>query len=326
MLTAVFAPHNRGKVIRIALTVGALFVSTAVLVLLVYRERDVLLDYDWNLRYEYIFAAFGLSLAAMLLPAFVWTSVMRSLGNKLTRVEHFRYYFISHVARRLPGTVWYLIGRNYFYKQHGESMRLVGVASGLEFVIAVSSGAFISLLLAKSMWAQLSQIYLLFLIAALVFGAVATHPRTIQWGLRKMSLELAVRVRYGHIAIWFTIYVVIWFLGGVGLFLIANAVTPVPTSDLPYVIGSWCLVGTLSFLVFFLPSNFGITEVGLSLLLTAIMPSSLAVFVAVFSRLLLMLFEAVAVGLVLVATSAANAEETPHDPTLPEENSTNGVC
>ena len=80
---------------------------------------------------------------------------------------------------------------------------------------------------------------------------------------------------------------------------IAFAVTGVSPAHMAYLIGCWSLVGTLLVVVFFLPSNFGFTEVGLSLLLSAVMPSSLAVLVAVLSRLFTMGFELLAAGLAL---------------------------
>ena len=62
-------------------------------------------------------------------------------------------------------------------------------------------------------------------------------------------------------------------------------------------------VGVLSVVVFVLPSNFGLTEVGLSLLLSAIMPSSLAVVVAVLTRVLMTIFSALACGMIVAATT-----------------------
>ena len=291
------------KLIKWVLAVGVLLLSTSILAYFIYRERDVLLNHEWTIEWGFIVAAFCLMMVALALPSYVWTNLMHTMGNELSSVEHVRAYFITHVARRLPGTIWYLLGRNYLYKQQGESMRLVTVASSMEFVIGVSSGAFVSLLFARFIWTELSQIYLLFLLAALILGLLATHPRTINWGMVRMRLATMPQIRYRTIIVWFLIYAVIWVLGGIILFLTANAITDVSTADLSYMIASWCLVGTMSYLVFFLPTNLGITEVGLSFLLSAIMPSSMAVLVAVFSRLLLMAFEIIAVLLVMALTN-----------------------
>jgi hypothetical protein len=65
-------------------------------------------------------------------------------------------------------------------------------------------------------------------------------------------------------------------------------------------IGSWSLVGTLSFLVFFLPSNLGFSEVGWSLLLATLVPSALAVVVAVVNRIIVLIYEIVTVAGILL--------------------------
>jgi hypothetical protein len=136
--------------------------------------------------------------------------------------------------------------------------------------------------------------------ATLVVGGVATAPRVIRWVLRRLGHSNAPLVPYRAILGWLSVYLVIWVLGGLILYLIANAVTVVDLGFAPYLIGSWSLVGVLSVLVFFLPTNLGFTEVGLSLLLASVMPSSLAVVVAILSRIAVMVYELLGAWLTLV--------------------------
>src|SRR5690606_11910342 len=122
---------------------------------------------------------------------------------------------------------------------------------------------------------------------------------------------------------WVVGYVLIWVIGGLILYAAIAALLPVTWDRLGYVIGVWSLMGVLSVTVLLLPSNLGFTEVGLSLLLARILPSSFAVFVAVFVRLLVLAFEIVGVGVVLgaiwgrdrpAAQAAAAAPDTPSQP------------
>jgi hypothetical protein len=93
------------------------------------------------------------------------------------------------------------------------------------------------------------------------------------------------------------VYVFIWIIGGILLYAIVNILYDLPVAHLGYVIGSWSIVGFLSSLLLFSPSNLGITEVGLSILLSAIMPSSIAVVIAIFARILLISYEIVWAGI-----------------------------
>ncbi len=105
------------------------------------------------------------------------------------------------------------------------------------------------------------------------------------------------------VAVWVTVEGMAASLGGVVLFGIAAQLAGVGVDFLPFAIFAYTAVGTLSLLVFFLPSNFGITEVGLSLLLTPFMPSSVAVLVAVLTRVLLITYTAIGCGAIVAATT-----------------------
>jgi hypothetical protein len=100
-------------------------------------------------------------------------------------------------------------------------------------------------------------------------------------------------IKYKNILSWLFIYSLAWILGGIVLFLIGNVVTNISIQQIGYFIGGWSLVGVLSTTVFFLPTNMGITEIGLSLVLSNIMPSSIAVIIAILARLLMIFFEVI---------------------------------
>jgi hypothetical protein len=129
----------------------------------------------------------------------------------------------------------------------------------------------------------------LFIIVILI-GGVMIHPRVISWILLKLNVEAAT-LEYRLIIKSLITYLLIWILGGIVLFFIANSIYPLQLSNLAYVIGSWCLVGFISSILLFSPSNLGLTEVGLSLLLANIMPASIAVIVSIMGRVLITIYE-----------------------------------
>ena len=101
------------------------------------------------------------------------------------------------------------------------------------------------------------------------------------------------------------------------LYFNINILYPLAFHHIPYIIGSWTAVGTLSVLVFFLPTNLGFTEIGLSLLLVQVLPSSLAAIITVASRVLILLYEIMGTSFVLMAgkffttePAALKSEET----------------
>lgn len=286
---------------RLLLALGTVAVSVAVLGLLLYRERDVLLAYDWQIRPGFLPAGLGLMLGGTVLAAWIWGSLMNALGSAVDWGGHVYIYCISQLAKRIPGTLWYVAGRGYLYRERGESVRLVTVATGIELVITVLAGALVSLACASYALVDLPRAQWWGLLAAVGAGVACTHPRAIGWLLRRTGLEAPPRLRYARVLAWLGGYVLLYVVGGLIFFTVANVVTPVAARHVPFIIGSWSLVSTLSVLVFFLPSNLGFTEVGLSLLLSSLIPSSLAVLVAVLSRLLFIVYELGSVGIILLA-------------------------
>ncbi len=312
-------PAQRSRVRRLLWpTLGAL-AALSVLAFLLYRERAALqtMLQTVNLRQAWrpLLLAQALMLAGLTLAALVWAGIMRALGSPLARVRHISIYAASHLGRYLPGTVWYVVGRSALYRRHGESARLVTLASGLELAISVMAGALVALALlapaaARGVGRGLEQAarqpaYTVALAVAVAGGVALLHPRTVRWLLARLKLGAVPPLPLPATAGWLALYALIWVLGGAIVYLVARLLAGAGPDQFAYLLLAWTLVGTLSVVVFFLPSNFGLTEVGLSLLLSAIMPSSVAVLVAVATRVVMLLVTAVGCGLLAAATAWA---------------------
>lgn len=296
-----------------ALTVAAAAVMAAltlgVLGALLWRDRELLLAYDWQVRWGPLAAALGVYGVGLLLAAAVWADIMAALGSRLGARTHIRYYCLTTLTKRLPGTVWYVAGRGYLYGRQGDSLGLVTVASGVELAVSVVAGVLVSVgFLAGSALEQgtkeVGRGQWVALIVLLGGGLALVQPRVVRWLMARVRADLPVELPPLRLLRWVAGYALIWTVGGVIVYLAIQALLPGASGQLGYVIGAWSLVGVLSVTVFFLPSNLGFTEVGLSLLLARILPSSFAVFVAVFVRLLLLVFEIVGVGVILLIDQA----------------------
>jgi hypothetical protein len=130
------------------------------------------------------------------------------------------------------------------------------------------------------------------LAALFILCLILLHPRTLAKILKLLKSDIQY-FSYKRILEWIGIYFIAWVLGGVFLFSVANVVYTIDLQHLGYVIGTWSVIGISSFLLFFLPSNMGFNEIGISLLLSILMPSSFAVIIAVFSRIIILIYEIV---------------------------------
>lgn len=251
---------------------------------------------NWPEIYPYLRAAdlrwlaaaavgYVLSIVAAILG---WTLIMRPFAPQVSLAQHGRIYAVTLVARRLPGTLWYVGGRLILYGDLGISKTFVAIASAVEIVIFVVSGA----LLGAGFLPRFPNVG--WLLAILFLGSALAlwfSPDLITSFLRRRGLEPQSAARRTDLAGWLAAYSANWLSGGVMVAAIIAAFTPIGIGDLPYILGAWAFSGAVGTLTIFLPSTFGLVELSLAALLSRIMPLPLAVVIAVVTRLLTYLFD-----------------------------------
>ena len=275
----------------------AIIVSIVVLGLLVYRQKDIILEYQWQFKPLPILLSFLIFTIALFWMAIIWGWIINHLGKKLSYRKHIRYYIVSNLAKRIPGTVWYVVSRFQMYTSDGISARITAVASGVEIVLGTLAGILVILIFSTQSLVQY-HISPIILIVIFLLGLLLVHPKVIRWIFLRRNVDIDT-LNYRLILTIIFLYIFTWILGGCVLFEVGNVIYPISMSDLKYVITSWTLVGIFSTILFFSPSNFGITEIGLSLLLSRIVPSSIAVLIAITSRILLIVYEFIWAGFFL---------------------------
>jgi hypothetical protein len=199
--------------------------------------------------------------------------------------------FICYSAARLPAPLLYLFGRVYLYEQEGITKSVTVTISLLEWVLIVLSGIIVYLLTLpflslppawRSPWLPLGM---------LVVGALLVHPRAIRALLRLLGQEeVPLPFGYGNVLVWLIIYILVWIGGGLVLYAVINSIYALPLARLPTVVGIWVLSGLITTLVFATSAGLGLKDVTLGVLLGYLMPSPLAVIVALLMRVCPILF------------------------------------
>ena len=270
---------------------------------LLYRERAALAAIELTRAWPRLLAGQAIMLITLVVAALVWASIMHALGSRVARRDHIHIYASTFLSRYLPGTVWYVVGRSAFYKMEGDSARMVTLGSSIELLLSTMAGALVALMLAVVSSTQTPALALPAMGLLVGLGVVALHPRVLAAIRARLHMSPLPPLRTSRLGLWLLADALNWLLGGVIFWLIASEIDGVALNQFAYTSLAWTLVGVLSVVVFVLPSNFGLTEVGLSLLLSAIMPSSLAVVVAVLTRVLMTIFSALACGMIVAATT-----------------------
>jgi hypothetical protein len=231
--------------------------------------------------------------ADLVLAVFGWVMIIGPLSGYWRPLDHTRIYLLTSVTRRLPGTFWYILGRVVLYERLGVSRGVTALAGGLEFAATIIAG----LVVALAAWPLIlagAAFNPLWLIIPLAIGILALNPPAIRAILRRLAPQHAAGVRYRHLLGWVLIYILVWIVGGGLLFVLTDAVYPLPLSALPGIIGVWALAGVAAYLLFsFVPFGLGVNELTLTVLLGPFVPAREAFVVALLMRALVTICELV---------------------------------
>lgn len=273
---------------KIIFTIAGVVLTALILGYLVFSKWGVISTYPWKIHPIYILMTFGVYSLVVFLNIAVWSSIMKTLGSKETFRTHFYSTTISAIGKRLPGTFWYVLWRAELYKDEF-SGKMIIFASGIEMAVTVVAAVVTCCLFSIPMILRI-QYSLVGILVVSGISLAMLHPKVIAWILRKLKVDPGL-IQYRHILQWVGVYIIIWALVGSLLYMIGNIFASVPIIHLGYFIGSSALTGVLSRLLLFSPSVFGFGEVSLSLLLSGILPSSLAVIIAISNRIIIMFME-----------------------------------
>lgn len=279
------------KMVRTGFSVS---MSLLIFAFLIYYALKSLKELEnvWRLaRIDILLITFPLFVVMSVWVAYTWSKIIRHFGVNLPHDINIRIYLLTLAARRIPGSLLHVIGRVALYKRYGASAKVLSFASGLEILLVLWSGIIVTLCLWVFMnRVQVDQLWLL--IVLLVIFTILLHPKTIRFLFVKLTRNEDVdSIKYSVLLGFLARYIVIWLGGGILLILKVNAIYPVDTPLWLPIMFAWSLSGVAGMLITFLPSGLGVMELTLSLVLGQIMPSSIAVSVALLSRILLTLYD-----------------------------------
>jgi len=283
--------RNRVPLGRLAIG-SVVLASIALLTYGLVSNWEELINYRWEITYWPIVVGFSLYPVALLLAVVTWRGILDHLGAKSRWQQDLRIYCLSNIARRLPTPVWFAAGRVFLYDEIKVPKSISSLAILIEGVLILFSGLLLSLIILPFSSGLLTsgQGAILILLTLISLGVILRPKylrRSIDWlaGRFGHSQTIAGDVDYQHMLLWTAIYSLVWIVGGVILYLLVRTTYPLPISSMPAVIGIWAIGGVVSHVAVFTPGGLGIKELTMSALLSNLMPTPVAVIVAVFARI-----------------------------------------
>jgi glycosyltransferase 2 family protein len=223
-----------------------------------------------------------------------WRRILIALGSPITFRFAFYTWFISNLARYIPGNVWQVATMMLLVEREGVSKLNALLSQVVYTAIALSVTALFGLTLLPIAQEYLPFAALLF-IALIVFFALppvfrlmlVVSARAMQVfqknGARPAPLPPRVSFARGLIPPFCSS--MMWMINGIGYYLFVRSLADVSAQHLPTFIAINAAAYFVGYVSFITPSGLGFREGAMALLLAPFFPAPVAVAIAFLTRI-----------------------------------------
>ncbi|WP_169925931.1 lysylphosphatidylglycerol synthase domain-containing protein [Serinibacter salmoneus] len=236
--------------------------------------------------------AFTLGVAYVWVTMAAWRVVLLALGAPVPNTVTRTIFFVSQVAKYLPGGVWNIVAAAEMGADHEISRRRSVSAMAISLLLTVITG--LMLACAVVLWgpSELRERYG-WIVVLLPLLLLTLSP----WALNRVLAVVgqgsegpAMRVRLGTVITAGLLTILSWTLAGSQLYLLATSMGL--QADAPnylLCLGGYALAWVVGFLFIVAPAGVGVREAALGLVLAGALPEGAIVAVVLLSRVLLTL-------------------------------------
>jgi uncharacterized membrane protein YbhN (UPF0104 family) len=245
-------------------------------------------------------------LAGLVATMFAWRALLADLGSRPRFTTTWQIFFAGQLGKYIPGSVWPVLIQMELAAEHSIPRNRSAAASIVQMGLTVGTGAMISVAALPFLYGHAS-IALLWIVVVIVLTAFVLHPRVanpiLNYGLRVMH-----RAPLEHPLSWRGLLLatagqsVAWLLFAMPVYLVGRDLGDDTRRYLLLSIGAFAVAWVAGFIFVLAPAGAGVRE---TLLVTLLSSSQLsagsALAVALISRLLMTVGDAIVGGIALGA-------------------------
>jgi uncharacterized membrane protein YbhN (UPF0104 family) len=282
-----------------ALAVVAVFFA----VTLAARWREVI-SLKWQPRPGVFALACVLLAVSYALVACVWGFALRRAAGTPVRAGA-RIWFLSNLARYVPGNVWSFVGAVELARREGVARPVTLAVMAYTQVLSVGVALLAGLPVLLAERARLGRPALLGAVAVAVVAGVAAvfRRRLLALARRRLpGLEGADLVPApGTIALLVVGYAAYWAVTGLAFAALVASAYRLSPGDVPLVVAAYAAAYAVGFLSLLTPAGLGVREGVLVIALSPVLPAGPALVVALVSRAWMMVAELAGAGVAQLA-------------------------
>ncbi|MAT42527.1 MAG: hypothetical protein CL609_09315 [Anaerolineaceae bacterium] len=254
----------------------------------------------------------------MLPTVAVWHEILKSTSNNIKFRDNFLYYCLSIFSKHIPGFVFFIGNRSIVYSEKGISTKKILFLTMFETIILSLVGYFISIPLVifnnQLIQFKLKVLILVFcsiallLVFFLLINSVRKKPnREIRIFNKEFYLP-TINIKPLIFAVLYSILA--WIGGGLLLSFMVISLDIFTFSNILFSIGVYAFVGSLSMTLGLLIQGFGIRELTMVLLFSAILSPVKSMAISIGFRVLLTIGEVLWITLFVIILKPKKLKES----------------
>lgn len=292
------------KALKLAIRVLVVFIIIYFAGDYLYQQREALTGYHFTLHSGLLILSFIALMVYNVVIISIWRHILKTLGAEVNLWKLVRVKTYSELARYAPGKVWHFVSAVYYLRKEGVKTPVALISKFLDLGMSVLSGFIFFLLIlplitAASIGAQLG-LYLL----TIAFVVFVSHPIILKRiilifeKLFKRNLAIVLPSHRCLLTSFFA-YLLTWIANGLAVWLLIKSVYPqIIFGDLFELAGIYAVAWALGVISIISPSGIGIREAALVFLLDYSFPVSVAILIAVVTRIWSTLAELLLAGII----------------------------
>ncbi len=285
--------------------IGLTIVGVTFIIYKVVKEWQQIYIIPWHLTPGYIVLSFSIYSVNLLLTASCWALIIAHFTGNRNFWHHVRIFCSTNLAQRLPTPFPYLAARAKVYASYGIYYEVTLTAMTVEIAVTIISAAIISIVTSALRAHAFSNIgvnlplmvFLIFPLVPVVIPAKfisIVNLLLVRLGRPSLSSQLTIR----QTLLWVGIFGVIWVNSGVLYYFVVSIITTISPEKLIFLTNVSAvsgLFGWMGQILFFLPIP-AVRQFAIIYLMNLEFPMPVALALALFSRLIVMIFELVWAG------------------------------
>jgi hypothetical protein len=284
-------PYESARgLLRHAVWIFVALLAAAFLILAVVSQVGKLPKIDWHFSPGWLALSLIGLIAFQGIHAEAWRRILHDLHGDIPARKGWVIWNVSLLARYVPTQLLMVVTRVSMCSREGVPRKVSIASIAYEFALvtaasfAVAAWGFTELPALKGdTWR-----WLVFLVP--LVAVVCLHPRIFSHLsgrlLRRLgsdelprTLSVAMVLRLG------TLYIGSFIVVGIGVLCLARSLHSVDPADIPLIVSAWSVGYAAALLAFFVPGGLGVREGAVAAVLAVVLPTGVAIAVAVAVRL-----------------------------------------